>query len=129
MLAATLLSFVAVASAAVVQQRAYPSGDVTCGSNTYSVDEVKAAVQNGVDHLDDPIGDNSYPHAFHNYEGLDLYCSGDSDYSEFPILKSGDYDGDSPGADRVIFADNGDYCAVVTHTGASGNNFVSCEGD
>ena len=76
-----------------------------------------------------------------------MYCSGDSDYSEFPILKSGDYDGDSPGADRVIFADNGDYCAyvmpnpkyflelltpdfsVVTHTGASGNNFVSCEGD
>ena len=42
-----------------------------------------------------------------------MYCSGDSDYSEFPILKSGDYDGDSPGADRVIFADNGDYCAYV----------------
>lgn len=128
MFAATLLSLVAAASA-VVLPRAWPSGDVTCGSNVYSLADVKAAVQNGVDHLDDPIGDNSYPHKYNNYEGLDLYCSGESDYNEFPILPSGLYDGGSPDTDRVVFSDNGVYCAVVTHTGASGNNFVSCEGD
>ncbi|KAF5341478.1 hypothetical protein D9758_013950 [Tetrapyrgos nigripes] len=110
--------------------RAWPSGEVTCGSDVYTLDEVQAAVSAGVDHLDNPIGDNSYPHTFNNYEGLDLYCSGETDYNEYPIMSDGDaYDGDSPGADRVIFSDNGVYCAVVTHTGASGNDFVSCEGD
>ncbi|KIY70263.1 Ribonuclease/ribotoxin [Cylindrobasidium torrendii FP15055 ss-10] len=119
----------ALVTAKPLQRREWPSGDVTCGSNTYTLDEVKAAVDAGYAQVDDPIGDNSYPHTFNNYEGLDMYCSGESDYNEWPILSSGDYDGGSPGADRVVFSDNGVYCAVITHTGASGNNFVSCEGD
>ncbi|KAL1703256.1 Ribonuclease/ribotoxin [Schizophyllum commune] len=110
--------------------RAWPSGTVTCGSASYSLSAVKAAVSQGVSHLSNPIGSNSYPHTFNNREGLSMWCSGESDYNEFPILSSGSlYTGGSPGADRVVFSDNGVYCAVITHTGASGNNFVSCQGD
>ncbi|KAK7451751.1 hypothetical protein VKT23_012430 [Stygiomarasmius scandens] len=127
------LSVVSLVFATPINQRhhvrALPRGDVTCGSNVYTVSEVVAAVDAGVDHLDNPIGDNSYPHTFNNFEGLELFCNGESAFNEFPILRSGIYDGSSPGADRVIFSDNGVYCAVATHTGASGNNFVSCEGD
>ncbi|KAJ7598899.1 Ribonuclease/ribotoxin, partial [Mycena floridula] len=57
-------------------------------------------------------------------------CPAVTSFMEFPIVSSGDYAGGSPGADRVISsANNGTYCAVVTHTGASGNEFVSCGGD
>jgi hypothetical protein len=114
-----------------IATRAWPSGTVTCGSNDYDLDALKAAVSTGFEHIDSPLGDNSYPHAFNNYEGLELYCSGKSKYSEFPIMASGEvYNGESPDTDRVIFSsDDGTYCATVTHTGASGNDFVSCQGD
>ena len=36
------------------------------------------------------------------------------------------YSGGSPGADRVVFDSNGDFDLLITHTGASGNNFVAC---
>ncbi|KAK0205382.1 guanyl-specific ribonuclease C2 [Desarmillaria ectypa] len=139
-----LLFSALVLAMAAPTRRAWPSGSVTCGSNTYSLSAVKGAVSHGYSLIDDPIGSNSYPHKFNNYEGLNLWCSGESAYNEvceraipkrdtdvgqFPILKSGLYSGSSPGADRVVFSDNGIYCAVVTHTGASGNNFVSCNGD
>jgi hypothetical protein len=34
----------------------------------------------------------------------------------------------SPGADRVIINANCQLAGEVTHTGASGNNFVGCSG-
>lgn len=34
----------------------------------------------------------------------------------------------SPGPDRVIFNSNGQRAGEITHTGASGNNFVGCSG-
>ncbi|KAF8920666.1 Ribonuclease/ribotoxin [Mucidula mucida] len=117
------------ATASPLARRAWPSGSVTCGSNVYSLAQVKSATTAGYAQIDSPIGSNSYPHTFNNYEGLSMWCSGESDYNEWPILTSGTYSGDSPGADRVVFSDNGIYCAVITHTGASGNNFVSCAGD
>lgn len=50
-------------------------------------------------------------------------------YQEFPILQNGNvYTGGSPGADRVVFNTNGAYAGAITHTGASGNNFVGCSG-
>ncbi|THU91375.1 Ribonuclease/ribotoxin [Dendrothele bispora CBS 962.96] len=126
----TLLSLVtAIPLNSTIVPRAWPSGDVTCGSNVYTLSQVKSAVSNGVAHLGNPIGSNSYPHTFSNFEGLKMWCTGETDFNEFPILKSGAYTGGSPGADRVVFSDNGVYCAVITHTGASGNNFVSCDGD
>ncbi|THU78729.1 Ribonuclease/ribotoxin [Dendrothele bispora CBS 962.96] len=127
-----VVSLVSVAIASPIDQllsRALPRGDVTCGSDVYSVNQVVAAVNAGVNHLDDPIGSDSYPHTFNNFEGLDLFCSGETRFNEFPILTSGTYNGGSPGADRVVFSNDGTYCAVVTHTGASGNDFVSCRGD
>lgn len=66
-----------------------------------------------------------YPHQYHNYESFDFPVSGT--YYEFPILKSGSvYSGGSPGADRVVFTGNNDLAGLITHTGASGNNFVEC---
>ena len=38
------------------------------------------------------------------------------------------YDGGSPGADRVVYNDNCDLAGVITHTGASGDDFVGCSG-
>ncbi|KAF9261684.1 Ribonuclease/ribotoxin [Marasmius fiardii PR-910] len=122
-------SLLSVAVATPLASRALPSGPVTCGNNVYTVSQVVSAVSNGVNHLDNPIGSNSYPHRFNNREGLSMWCTGKTLFNEFPILRSGAYTGGDPGADRVVFSDDGVYCAVITHTGASGNNFVSCEGD
>ncbi|KAF5361306.1 hypothetical protein D9758_010289 [Tetrapyrgos nigripes] len=116
----TLLSLAAVPVSAIplnttdVIPRAFPSGPVTCGSHVYSVSIVKAATSNGFAHLDNPIGSNSYPHAFENFEGLRLFCTGETQFSEWPILPAGPYTGGDPGADRVIFSDNGVYCADDT---------------
>ncbi|KAJ6537733.1 guanyl-specific ribonuclease C2 [Mycena capillaripes] len=110
--------------------RALPSGNVECGSSTYTVSQVSAAVSAGFSHRNSPLGSDSYPHQFFDDEGLELFCSGSS-WLEYPILSGGrTYTGGSPGADRVIFNTAGTYCAVVTHTGASSTNgFVSCRGD
>ena len=60
---------------------------------------------------------------YHDYEGFDFPVDGT--YYEFPILSSGSvYDGGSPGADRVIFNGDGELAGVITHTGASGDDFV-----
>ncbi|KZV73220.1 Ribonuclease/ribotoxin [Peniophora sp. CONT] len=123
---ASALATLALASP---MRRALPSGDVTCGSNVYTVSQVSAAVSGGVAHESNPIGSDSYPHTFRDDEGLKLFCSGSS-WLEYPILKSGAYSGGSPGADRVVFNTAGTYCAVITHTGASETNgFVSCKND
>ena len=72
-------------------------------------------------------GSSTYPHKYNNYEGFDFPVTGP--YEEFPILKSGAvYSGGSPGADRVIFSTAGKYAGAITHTGASGNDFVGCSG-
>ena len=34
----------------------------------------------------------------------------------------------SPGADRVVINGSGQRAGEITHTGASGNNFVACSG-
>ncbi|EME84542.1 uncharacterized protein MYCFIDRAFT_187513 [Pseudocercospora fijiensis CIRAD86] len=57
---------------------------------------------------------------YNNYEGFDFPVSGP--YQEFPILPG------SPGPDRVVFDTGGQYAGAITHTGASGNNFVGCSG-
>jgi ribonuclease T1 len=68
---------------------------------------------------------DSYPHTYNDYEGFDFPVDGP--YQEFPILSSFEvYTGGSPGADRVIFNEQGDYAGLITHTGASGDDFVAC---
>ncbi|KAJ5773683.1 Guanine-specific ribonuclease N1/T1 [Penicillium paradoxum] len=97
----------------------------TCGTVCYTSSAVSAAKSAGYKlyAADDDV--NNYPHVYHNYEGFDFDVAGT--YYEFPILSSGSiYSGGSPGADRVIFNGNNGLAGVITHTGASGNNFVAC---
>ncbi|KAJ5261143.1 Guanine-specific ribonuclease N1/T1 [Penicillium angulare] len=98
----------------------------TCGSNCYSSSAVSAAQKAGYKLESAGNDDDSYPHEYHDYEGFDFPVSGT--YYEFPILSGGDvYDGGSPGADRVIFNGSGELAGVITHTGASGDDFVQCD--
>ncbi|CAI7569329.1 unnamed protein product [Penicillium pancosmium] len=97
----------------------------TCGSNCYTSSAVSTAKSAGYKLYSAGSTANSYPHVYHNYEGFDFSVSGT--YYEFPILSSGSaYSGGSPGADRVIFNTGNQLAGVITHTGASGNNFVAC---
>ncbi|KAL9531941.1 Guanyl-specific Ribonuclease [Sphaerulina musiva] len=101
----------------------------TCGSYQYTAARVRAALNQGVMYYNNgqQVGDNDYPHTFNNREGFNFAVSGP--YQEFPILQNGNvYTGGSPGADRVVFNTNGAYAGAITHTGASGNNFVGCSG-
>jgi ribonuclease T1 len=62
---------------------------------------------------------------YNDYEGFSFPVSGP--YWEFPILSSHEvYSGGRPGADRVIFNDNGGLAGLITHQGASGNDFLQC---
>lgn len=101
----------------------------TCGTVCYWQSDVDEAVAQGYGYYVDgqQVGSNDYPHTENNYEGIDFYVSGP--YEEFPILKSYVvYTGGSPGPDRVVFNTAGKLAGVVTHTGASGNDFVACTG-
>ena len=99
----------------------------TCANVCYQQSDLDDAVSNGYGLYQNgqQEGKNKYPHAFNNYEGFNLLVDGP--YQEFPVLNSYQpYSGGSPGADRVVFNTNGDFAGSVTHTGASGNNFVAC---
>ncbi|KAF9700370.1 hypothetical protein EKO04_002046 [Ascochyta lentis] len=73
-----------------------------------------------------PAPNSTYPHKYNNYEGFDFLVGGT--YFEFPLKTSGVYTGGSPGADRVVVNGSGARAGEITHTGASGNNFVACSG-
>jgi len=74
------------------------------------------------------LGSDEYPHEYEDYEGFDFPVSGP--YEEFPILPSGRvYSGGSPGADRVVFNTKGTLADLITHTGASDDDFLECKGD
>lgn len=97
----------------------------TCGTVCYTSSAISAAQAAGYKLYAASDDVSNYPHEYHNYEGFDFPVSGT--YYEFPILSSGKvYTGSSPGADRVIFNNDDALAGVITHTGASGNNFVAC---
>ncbi|OJD31906.1 guanyl-specific ribonuclease f1 [Diplodia corticola] len=100
----------------------------TCGSTSYTAAQVRAAANAACSYYQagDTAGSSTYPHTYNNYEGFDFAVSGP--YQEFPLLKSGVYTGGSPGADRVVISTSCGYAGAITHTGASGNNFVGCSG-
>jgi hypothetical protein len=102
----------------------------TCGGTCYWQSDVNAAVSKGYSLYQNgqTEGSDAYPHTYNDYEGFSFDTPGP--YQEFPILSSFKvYNGGSPGPDRVIFNDDGEYAGVITHTGASGNDFVACQGD
>ncbi|PWY75445.1 guanyl-specific ribonuclease T1 [Aspergillus heteromorphus CBS 117.55] len=102
-----------------------------CGDNCYTTEAVAAAQADGWKLWEEwkTVGKDEYPHRYEDYEGFDFTVGGY--YVEFPIL----YDGEiftgatGPGADRVIFNYKDELAGVITHTGAEGDDFVSCEGD
>ncbi|KAG9251868.1 Ribonuclease/ribotoxin [Emericellopsis atlantica] len=127
-LASVLLALAVTVSAAPadLERRAA----ATCGSQYYSAAQVNAASVAACNYFrsGSTAGSSSYPHRYNNYEGF--YFQGlDGPYQEFPILPSGLYTGGSPGADRVIITEAScRQAGTITHTGASGNNFVACSG-
>ncbi|KAI1367737.1 guanine specific ribonuclease N1 [Xylaria arbuscula] len=120
-----VLAAVSIVSGAAIEKK--QSCAATCGSACYSQSALDAAVDQGYGYYSDDttVGSNDYPHQYNNYEGFDFPDEGP--WYEFPILSSGDvYTGGSPDTDRVVFNYNGDFQMAITHTGASGNNFVGC---
>ncbi|KAK7937764.1 Ribonuclease/ribotoxin [Apiospora aurea] len=128
----TLLS-AAGASAADVAE----SGDVaglverdqscayTCGSNCYQQKDIDQAVKTGYGLHQQSQTLASTPHQYKNFENFNFPSS--APWYEFPILASAKiYTGGAPGADRVIFDGKGKLDSLITHSGAKGNNFVSC---
>ncbi|KAF2011201.1 ribonuclease-domain-containing protein [Aaosphaeria arxii CBS 175.79] len=101
----------------------------TCGSVCYSSSTLSAARSAAANYVKNGghAGSSTYPHVYNNYEDFNFAIAGP--YYEFPILSSGKtYTGGSPGPDRVVINKNGARAGEITHTGASGNNFVGCSG-
>ncbi|KAF2214170.1 hypothetical protein CERZMDRAFT_105638 [Cercospora zeae-maydis SCOH1-5] len=124
----TALFFAATAISAPADLIARQSA-TNCGGVSYSAGAVRAALNQGYNYYSNgqQVGSNDYPHTYNNFEGFSFGVSGP--YQEFPLLSNGNvYTGGSPGADRVVFNTRGQYAGAITHTGASGNNFVGCSG-
>lgn len=97
----------------------------TCGNTCYSQSDIDAAVQQGFSDFQSGNEPDKYPHQYKDYEGFSFPDA--APFYEFPILASEmPFTGGKPGADRVIFDSNGNFEGVITHNGASGNDFVQC---
>ncbi|KAK7429803.1 hypothetical protein QQZ08_003648 [Neonectria magnoliae] len=120
-----LASLLGVAVASPIEAR---QSATTCGSTSYTAAQVRAAANAACSYYRQgtTAGSSTYPHRYNNREGFDFLVSGT--YQEFPLRRSGVYTGGSPGADRVIINTACAYAGAITHTGASGNNFVGCSG-
>ncbi|KAK3685310.1 Ribonuclease/ribotoxin [Podospora appendiculata] len=119
------VSAVAVSAAAIPADVEARACAYTCGTVCYTSAQITAAKSKGYSLYQAGSTLNSYPHVYHNYEGFSFPTA--APWYEFPILSShAVYTGGSPGADRVIFDSNGALDKLITHTGASGNNFVAC---
>ncbi|KIP12566.1 hypothetical protein PHLGIDRAFT_40767, partial [Phlebiopsis gigantea 11061_1 CR5-6] len=96
------------------------SGGCDCAGTSYTGSDISQAISAAEDG-----GASNYPHQYHDYEGFSFpSCSGT--FYEYPLESGSAYNGGSPGADRVIYDTDGDFCACLTHHGASGDNFVEC---
>ncbi|KAA1468072.1 ribonuclease T1 [Dentipellis sp. KUC8613] len=118
-IAASFLALVASVHAGSLLGR--QSGGCDCAGRSYSANNVDSAINQA-----EGRGGGDYPHQYHDYEGFSFpSCRGE--FFEFPLERSGVYTGGSPGADRVIYDEDGDFCACLTHTGASSEDgFVEC---
>ncbi|CRK34540.1 hypothetical protein BN1723_014877 [Verticillium longisporum] len=87
-------------SARVIAQSA-----VSCGSNVYTDEQIQEAADEACRLFESgrQLGRNNYPHRYNNFEGF------------------------TPGPDRVIITENCDLAGQITHTGASRNGFVDCD--
>ncbi|KAJ6471080.1 guanyl-specific ribonuclease C2 [Mycena vitilis] len=125
--ARSLLTAILVAPLALAAPTLGPKGLVTCGRNRYETYEVNSAVRTGYGYLKKGKTISNYPHVLNGIKSLLAAECKDVTAYEFPILPDAIFNGSTgPGPDRVILNGSGDYCGVLTHTGASGNTFVSC---
>ncbi|GAP93037.1 putative guanyl-specific ribonuclease F1 [Rosellinia necatrix] len=122
----TVLALVALVTPALAAPVLEERAAATCGSTYYSATQVNQAAQKACSYYQAGSAPGGYPHTYNNYEGFSFTVSGP--YLEFPMLSSGVYTGGSPGADRVIINTSCKLAGAITHTGASGNNFVGCSG-
>ncbi|KAH6719910.1 Ribonuclease/ribotoxin [Leptodontidium sp. 2 PMI_412] len=120
-----VLLFTTSTSIPVLEERAA----ATCGTTSYTAAAVNAASQKACSYYKAGSAPGGYPHTYNNYEGF-KFGGVAGPYQEFPILSSGAlYTGGSPGPDRVIITVPAcKQAGTITHTGASGNNFVACSG-
>ncbi|KAK7747099.1 hypothetical protein SLS62_009255 [Diatrype stigma] len=86
-LAAFLVSVSGAPAAAVIEERAA----TTCGSTSYTADQVNQAAQKSCSYYKSGDAPGGYPHTYNNYEGFSFSVSGP--YLEFPMLTSGVYTG------------------------------------
>ncbi|OTB08725.1 hypothetical protein M426DRAFT_316745 [Hypoxylon sp. CI-4A] len=122
-----LAALLASVSAAPIAEERAELAATTCGSTSYSANAVNQAAQKAYSYYQSGDAPSGYPHTYNNYEGFSFSVSGP--YLEFPLLSSGSvFTGGSPGPDRVIINTSAKLAGEITHTGASGNNFVGCSG-
>ncbi|KAJ3542590.1 hypothetical protein NM208_g4013 [Fusarium decemcellulare] len=120
------INAVASSAPALVEERA--SCVQTCSSTCYWQSDIDAALNKGYSLFQsgDTLGSGDYPHQYNDREGFTFTTPGP--WYEFPILSTFKvYSGGSPGPDRVIFDSGGNFDSLITHTGASGDNFVTCK--
>lgn len=101
-----------------------------CGPDNYSAANIAAAQKKGcqLQQQGQTLGNDQYPHQYRDDEGFNFTTA--SPWYEFPIMANLQvYSGGEPGADRVIFNQACQLTGVLTHTGASGDNFVMCKYD
>ncbi|KAJ8487993.1 hypothetical protein ONZ45_g14124 [Pleurotus djamor] len=96
----------------------------------YIESQVRFALQRGRDYQAKGIqvGKNKYPHRFGNREGLVWPQACTAPFQEFPILNDRVFTGkpDTPGAERIVWDVNGNFCGCMTHNGVKGNSFQLC---
>ncbi|CAE7219053.1 unnamed protein product [Rhizoctonia solani] len=132
------------------------SRGATCATNAFTVAEVGAAAQTAANLLNAgaTVGPRNHPHQYPNFQGFVFEAGCNPPFFEFPILKTGIYNGGLPGPDRVIIGSMsstsadaafcggcaflltkswsltnylGDPKGVITRTGAHmPNGFVGC---
>ncbi|KAI0143165.1 Ribonuclease/ribotoxin [Xylariaceae sp. FL1272] len=123
--ATTILALAALIAPAFAAPAALEArAATTCGSTSYTATQVNQAAQKACSYYTAGTTASDYPHTYNNYEGFSFKVAGP--YLEFPMLTSGVFTGGSPGADRVIINTACKLAGEITHTGASGNNFVAC---
>ncbi|KAH9944182.1 ribonuclease T1 [Epithele typhae] len=116
---AVMSAFLVAATTARVSRR--QSGGCDCAGTSYSSQDISEAIEEAEDG-----GASDYPHQYHDYEGFSFpSCSGK--FFEYPLEQDNVYTGGSPGADRVIYDEDSNFCACLTHTGASNDDFLECD--
>ncbi|CAE6444604.1 hypothetical protein ACGC1H_005819 [Rhizoctonia solani] len=104
-----------------------------CDGFTFTSSQVAAAASAAASRIASgtTVGSNSYPHVFNNREGFTFNSGCRAPFYEFPLFRSQVYTGGDPSYNRVIVGSvsgsNAAFCDVITHYGASGNNFLQCD--